>query len=122
LAHFGGKQHTILKERNKSSRISKGEIKMASYRPGTATLLSADAISGTVVSRDITASTWGLFLLKGTALDVSGSPLASGAVQVWESTAATTGPATRMTFSDDEGIYGITCRAGIAITVKFYDN
>ncbi|MDF2877819.1 MAG: hypothetical protein K0S30_915 [Clostridia bacterium] len=95
---------------------------MANYRPGTATLLSAAAISGTVVSRDITASTWGLFLLKGTALDVSGSPLASGAVQVWESTAATTGPATRMTFSDDEGIYGITCRAGVAITVKFYDN
>ncbi|WP_070001157.1 hypothetical protein [Cellulosilyticum sp. I15G10I2] len=95
---------------------------MPNYSPKGKVIPSASAVSGTVVDQNVTASTWGLFLLKGTALDLSESPLASGAVQVWESTAPTTGPATRMTFTDAEGIYGITCKANVALTIKFYDN
>jgi len=94
---------------------------MANYKPKAVTVGKASAISGTAVYKNISTSTWGLFLLKGTAVSPGGnSVLPSGGVQVWESGTLTTSPANHTTFSDVNGKYGVTCKANIGLTIKFY--
>lgn len=94
---------------------------MANYKPLVQTIPSASAVSGTVVSADISTTSWGIFLLRGTAV-FSNTVLGSAAVAVWESTNPTTAAPDRLTFTDVRGIYGITCRAGVALRLKVYDN
>ena len=92
---------------------------MANYRPRTMTVVSTDADSGTAFTQVISTSAWKMFLLKGTALTPSGHAMASGAVQVWESTRPTTSAADHTTFTDAAGRDGVTCRAKTQLRVKF---
>jgi hypothetical protein len=89
------------------------------YKPRTITVASANADSGQAFTQAINTSMWKMFLLKGTALGPSGTAMQSGAVQVWESTKATTLAADHTTFTDAQGRYGVTCRAGVALKIKF---
>lgn len=92
---------------------------MANYRPVVKTIGSASAVSGELVSANISTTSWGLLLVRGTAL-FSNTVLPSGAVAVWESTNPTTASPNRITFSNANANYGITCRAGVQLVFKFY--
>lgn len=94
---------------------------MANYRPIVRTIGAASAVSAELVSADLSATSWGLFLVRGTAL-FSDTILPSGAVAVWESTKPTTEAPSRMTFTDADATYGITCRAGVQLRFKFYSH
>jgi hypothetical protein len=72
---------------------------MANYRPKAVTVEASLADSGTAYTKDISKS---------------------GAVQVWESTAPTTGEAQHTTFTDAVGRYGVTCKANVALVIKFF--
>ncbi|CUU48178.1 hypothetical protein [Clostridium beijerinckii] len=93
---------------------------MANYKPKTMVVPSSDANSGLPFTQKISTNTWGMFLLKGTALSPSGAAMGSGAVQVWESTRLTTDPADHTTFTDASGRYGVTCRAKTQLRIKFF--
>ncbi|APM39747.1 hypothetical protein [Clostridium kluyveri] len=93
---------------------------MANYRPKAVTVAASLADSGTSYTKDISTSTWGMFLLRGTALSPTGAAMQSGAVQVWESTAPTTEEAQHTTFTDAVGRYGVTCKANVALVIKFF--
>ncbi len=92
---------------------------MANYKPIAKTISSTSAISGVMVPADLSTTSWGLLLLRGSAL-FNNTILKSGAVAVWESTKPTTGAPSRQTFTDANANYGITCRAGVRLIVKFY--
>ncbi|MFA9376172.1 MAG: hypothetical protein ACERKZ_05385 [Lachnotalea sp.] len=93
---------------------------MANYQPVPRLVTSASAISGTIIVKNLTTTSWGLFLLKGSAL-FSDTLLRSGAVGVWEDTATTsTRDPDRQTFTNAAGEYGITCKANVQILLKFY--
>ncbi|WP_077611670.1 hypothetical protein [Clostridium sp. Marseille-P2415] len=94
---------------------------MPNYRPVVRTIGAASAISATIVAADLTTTSWGLLLVRGSAL-FSNTVLRSGAVAVWESTNPTTASPDRQTFSDANGTYGITCRAGVQLRFKFYSS
>ncbi|PXV93284.1 hypothetical protein C8E03_10251 [Lachnotalea glycerini] len=95
---------------------------MANYRPKVALISTVSAVNGGTVLKNLSTSTWGLVLVQGTAL-FSQSILASGAVDVWENTnTVTTKSADRHTFTNAAGQYGITCKSGVRILLKFYDN
>ncbi|OYO67806.1 hypothetical protein CG709_17070 [Lachnotalea glycerini] len=99
-----------------------GGIIMANYRPKVALISTVSAVNGGTVLKNLSTSTWGLVLVQGTAL-FSQSILASGAVDVWENTnTVTTKSADRHTFTNAAGQYGITCKSGVRILLKFYDN
>ena len=92
---------------------------MANYRPQTITIASGSAKSGVILRKSIATTSWGLLLANGKAY-ISTTALKSGTVAVWESNAALTGAPTRVTFTDVSGVYGITCKAGVALNFKFY--
>lgn len=95
---------------------------MANYKPVPALISSSAAIAGTMITRNISTDSWGLVLVKGSAM-FSDTVLRSGAVAVWEDTNTTsTRNADRLTFTDANGEYGITCRADVRILLKFYDS
>jgi hypothetical protein len=91
---------------------------MANYRPHTVNVTAA--ASGIAKIKDINTSIWQMFLLKGTALSPTGAAMASGAIQVWYSTNTITNPADQTTFTDANGKYGITTKAGVALKVRFF--
>ena len=92
---------------------------MANYKPIAKTISSASAISGVLVPADLSTTSWGLLLVRGSAL-FSNTILRSGAVAVWESTNPTTAAPNRQTFTDANAVYGITCRAGVNLILKLY--
>ena len=94
---------------------------MANYKPIAKTISSASAISGVLVPADLSTTSWGLLLVRGSAL-FSNTILRSGAVAVWESTNPTTAAPNRQTFTDANAVYGITCRAGVNLILKLYAN
>lgn len=95
---------------------------MANYKPIPALISESAAVEGTMITKNLSTSNWGLLLVKGSAL-YSDTVLRSGAVAVWEDTNTTsTRNADRLTFTDANGEYGITCRANVRILLKFYDN
>lgn len=95
---------------------------MPNYKPKSRIITSASADSGTILAANITTTSWGIFLLKGSAV-FSDTVLRSGAVGVWEDTGTTStrGP-DRETYTDAAGEYGVTCKANVRICLKFYDN
>lgn len=93
---------------------------MANYRPKANSLAATVVASGTAVLKNISTSTWGMALLQGTALSPTGAIMTSGAVDVWQSTALTTGVPSHTTFTDAEGQYGVTVKANVALVIKFY--
>ena len=94
---------------------------MANYQPVARTIASTSAISGEVVSAAISTTSWGLLLVRGTAV-FSNTLLRSGAVAIWESTNPTTASPDVITFSDANATYGVTTRAGVQLVIKFYSN
>lgn len=90
---------------------------MANYRPKSITV-TAQA-SGIAINKTVNTDGWGLFLLKGTAVGAALTNMVSGCVQVWEDGDLTTGTATHTTFTDELGRYGVTCKAGTQLVVKF---
>lgn len=92
---------------------------MANYKPLVKTVTAGSAISGIILPVDISTTSWGLLLTRGTAV-FSNTILRSGAVVVWESTNPTTATPNGMTFTDANGAYGITTRAGVQLRFKFY--
>ena len=68
---------------------------MANYRPKSNTITAASNDSGTIVVKNLSTTTWGLALLKGTARGAGGTALGSATVLVWESGTATTATAIR---------------------------
>lgn len=104
--------------------------RMANYKPIAKYIPAASAVSGTIVLRNLSTTSWGLVLLMGSVIHkrLSGGEsyltvLRSGAVNVWENTVTTsTRAADRQTFTDAAGVYGITCKAGVNIIAKFFSN
>lgn len=95
---------------------------MPNYQPKGRNIAAGSADSATILAANITTTSWGIFLLKGSAV-FSNTVLRSGAVGVWENTATTsTKNPDRMTFTNAAGEYGITCKANVQIALKFYDN
>ncbi|MDW2796619.1 hypothetical protein RZO55_03385 [Clostridium boliviensis] len=92
---------------------------MANYRPIAKAVTGASVASGVIVSVKISTTSWGLALTRGTAV-FSNTILRSGAVAVWESTNPTTATPDGLTFTDANATYGITTRAGVDLTFKFY--
>jgi hypothetical protein len=92
---------------------------MANYRPITKTVSASVAESGQVIISKLSTTSWGLLLLRGTAV-FSNTILRSGAVAIWESTNPTTAEPNLVTFTDANATYGITTRAGVALRLKFY--
>lgn len=90
------------------------------YRPKAQTITATAAVSGKSLNVNLTASSWGLFLLNGVAKTPTGTALPCGGVNIWISTASTTGPATYTTFADELGYYGITIKANVKYVVKFF--
>ena len=72
---------------------------MANYRPIISQVTAGSADSGVIVPKNLTQTSWGLFLLKGT-VKFSNTTLHSAAVNVWESTTAT-GTPEHITFTDN---------------------
>lgn len=93
---------------------------MANYKPITKTLTAGSVDSAVVIPIDLSTTSWGLALVRGTAMFGS-IVLDSGAVEVWESTKATTAAPDHITFTDADGIFGITTRANIQLRLKFYN-
>ncbi|MDR3594082.1 hypothetical protein [Clostridium sp.] len=93
---------------------------MTNWRPKGTTIAAAANDSGTIVAQNVSTTTWGLALLKGTAHGAGGTALGSATVLVWESGTATTATANHTTFSDVNGRYGVTVRAGYGLTIKAY--
>lgn len=89
------------------------------YKPKGMIIASGAATSGVAITNSISTQTWGMFLLKGTAVAPAGTAMQSGAVQVWLTASPTTGPATHTTFTDATGRYGVTCEAGRGLWIKF---
>lgn len=95
---------------------------MPNYRPKPAYITSASAVGGTMIAKNVSTSTWGLALVKGTAKYAT-TILSSGAVAVWENTnTASSRNANVVTFTNALGQYGITCKSGVRLILKFYDN
>lgn len=92
---------------------------MANYKPIAKTILATAANSGQVIVAKLSTTSWGLLLLKGTAV-FSTTILRSGAVAIWESTNPTTALPDLVTFTDINATYGITTRAGVDLRLKFY--
>lgn len=92
---------------------------MANYKPVVKTISASSAVSATIIDEDITTTSWGIFLLRGSAL-FNNTVLRSGAVAVWSSTTPTTAPPNHLTFTDASGSYGITCKARTQLHLKFY--
>lgn len=92
---------------------------MANYRPITKSVSASVAGSGQVIIAKLSTTSWGLLLLRGTAV-FSNTILKSGAVAIWESTKPTTTAPNLVTFTDANATYGITTRAGVALRLKFY--
>lgn len=90
------------------------------YKPKVARISAASLPGGIVYTEKLSGLKWTLVLIKGTAVGFNGSILGSGAIQVWESANPTTGPAQHVTFTDSEGKYGVTCKSGVGLLVKFY--
>lgn len=90
------------------------------YRPKAHSIAASAAVSGKSLTVNLTATSWGLFLLDGVAQTPAGTALPSGGVNVWISTAPTTGPATYTTFADELGYYGISIKANVPYVVKYY--
>jgi len=93
---------------------------MPNYRPKANSLAATVVISGTAVLKNVSTSAWGMALLQGTAISPGGTAMASGAVDVWESTKLTTTPPSHTTFTDAVGQYGVTVKAHVALVIKFY--
>lgn len=89
------------------------------YRPKAHSIAASAAASGKSVTLNLTVTSWGLFLLDGIAQTPLGTALPSGGVNVWISTAVTTGPATYTTFADALGYYGISIKANVPYVLKF---
>jgi hypothetical protein len=92
---------------------------MANYKPIAKTILASAADSGQVIVAKLSTTSWGLLLLRGTAV-FSNTILRSGAVAIWESTNPTTASPNLVTFTDINATYGITTRAGVVLRLKFY--
>lgn len=92
---------------------------MANYKPIAKTILASVADSGQVIVAKLSTTSWGLLLLRGTAV-FSNTILRSGAVAIWESTNPTTEEPNLVTFTDANANYGITTRAGVVLRLKFY--
>lgn len=92
---------------------------MANYKPIAKTILASVADSGQVIVAKLSTTSWGLLLLRGTAV-FSNTILRSGAVAIWESTKLTTEEPDLVTFTDANANYGITTRAGVVLRLKFY--
>ena len=93
---------------------------MANYKPVGKIIHTASAFSGTIIPRNLTNANWGMLLVQGTAKH-SNSVLASGGVLVWENTATgSLNTPNHKTFADAQGQYGVTCRAGVSLILKFY--
>lgn len=93
---------------------------MANYRPKANTITAASNDSGTIVVKNLSTTTWGMALLKGTAQGAGGTALGSATVLVWESGTATTATANHTTFADVTGRYGVTVKANYGLTIKAY--
>lgn len=74
---------------------------------------------GMTFTQSIATENWSLFLLEGIAKGPSGTTLASGAVQIWESGTLTTAAPNHTTYTDSVGKYGVTCKI-VGLTIKFY--
>ncbi|MBE5989764.1 hypothetical protein BXY41_10495 [Lacrimispora xylanisolvens] len=92
---------------------------MANYKPIAKTIGAASAASGIVLHAKISTTSWVLLLVRGTAV-FSNTILRSGAVAIWTSGTPTTATPTYTTFTDANAIYGISTRAGVGLTIKFY--
>ncbi|WP_234122917.1 hypothetical protein [Clostridium hydrogenum] len=90
------------------------------YRPKAKSVTASAAVSGKSLTVNLTATSWGLFLLNGVAQTPGGTALPSGGVNVWISNALTTGPATYTTFADELGYYGVTIKANVPYVVKYF--
>jgi hypothetical protein len=97
----------------------KGGVIMANYKPLVKTVTGASAASGIILPVKISTTSWGLLLVRGTAV-FSNTILRSGAVAVWQSTNPTTAAPNLVTFSDANAIYGISTKAGVQLRFKFY--
>ncbi len=122
LSLFLFTKHIIYKKYVFQNAFKKGGNIMPNYRPKPALISASAAVDGTMITKNVSTSNWGLVLVKGTA-EYSDTVLRSGAVAVWEDTnTTTTRNANRVTFTSATGEYGITCRADVRILLKFYDN
>lgn len=92
---------------------------MANYKPIAKTIGSASAASGIALHAKISTTSWVLLLVRGTAV-FSNTILRSGAVAIWTTGAPTTAAPTYTTFTDANALYGISTKAGVALTIKFY--
>lgn len=93
------------------------------YKPIAKTITATAIQSGGVLDADITVGSWGIFFLGGTAYYKSGTTkiyTPSGAVRIWLSGSATTGPASITAYADVNARYGVTVKSGIGLTIKFY--
>lgn len=90
---------------------------MANYRPLAKIITAVSAsVEGSILSLDLSVSTWGMYVLEGTVLDNSDSPLASATIKIWLSvttSGSATGDPDKITFSDVNGVYGITMPTGV---------
>ncbi len=92
---------------------------MANYKPLVKTITGASANSGIILPVKISTTSWRLLLVRGTAV-FSNTILRSGAVAIWTAANPTTATPNYVTFTDANAIYGISTRAGVGLTFKFY--
>jgi len=92
---------------------------MANYKPITKTIQLTANDSGTIVPAKLSTTSWGLALVRGTAM-FSNVLLTNGAVEIWESTKTLTAAPDHLTFTDTTGMFGVTCRANVQLRIKFY--
>lgn len=89
------------------------------YKPVLKTIAAANASSGIVLPTKLSTASWGLLLIRGTAVFSTGI-LSSGAVAVWVSNSPQASTPNNLTFTDANGIYGITTKANVDLNLKFY--
>lgn len=93
---------------------------MANYRPKSTTILATAVDSGVITHATLSTQPWAMGLYKATALSPTGRVLPSGTVLVWESTKVTTATPDHITLADTEGRFGVTVRANVNLTIKFF--
>jgi len=94
------------------------------YQPVTAALTSANTAKSNIpiVTQSLTTSKWGLLLIAGLAQTSDSEIISNGTVVIWANT-ATAGSLTSadyMTFTNNDGRYGITIPTTNKYAVKIY--
>lgn len=88
------------------------------YRPKS--IAYAPSTSGKAFMVNLSVTTWGLVLVQGLAVH-GGTIMPSGTVDIWEtSTPGASQAPDHTTFSDSAGKYGVTCKAGKSLSIKYF--